>query len=102
MKKKIELHNNAVAQAQRDTDFPCIEQAKEEMRLFMIEQHEIECALCKVSQEEKIEQAKTEAAREIFNWGNEPCPHQFYANTKQQCRACWDELRNRTFDESSP
>ena len=33
----------------------------EEMRLFMIEQHEIECALCKSNQEDKTEEALKES-----------------------------------------
>jgi len=43
--------------------------------------------------------AEKAGIKKIFEWGNQPCPHQFYANTKQQCRACWDELRDQAFLE---
>ena len=61
------------------------------------------CPYCEAMKEvgELIQQAKEETAREMIEWGNEPCPHQFYANTKQQCRACWDELRDKVFDKPS-
>lgn len=59
------------------------------------------CPYCEAMKE--VGKLIQQAREEIFEWGNEPCPHQFYAITKQQCRACWDELRNKVFgNPSSP
>jgi len=44
--------------------------------------------------------AEKAGMRKMFDWGNETCPHQFYANTKQQCRACWDELRDKVYGQA--
>lgn len=68
--EQLKASGKGRAEAPRDADAayyePLIQQTKEEMRLFMIEQHEIECALCKVGQEEKIGKTKAEVVREIF------------------------------------
>jgi len=37
----------------------------------------------------------------LFEWANQACPHQFYANTKQQCPACWDELRDSIYGKQA-
>jgi len=35
--------------------------------------------------------------KKVVEWGNEPCPHQYLANVKQRCRACWDDLKKEVY-----
>ena len=82
--------------ARRGFERELIRQAKEEMRLFMIERHKIECAVCKVGREEKI--------REIFEeWEKSSVETDFEGSGKyrswQMTELAWQSLKSKYLKE---
>jgi len=77
-----------VAQAQRDADVayyePIIKEFSEAIE----------------SWQRRLEQARQDTAREIFEWGGQPCPHAGLVNSepllcKRECSACWQSLKEK-------
>ena len=52
------------------------------------------------SWQRRLEQARQDTAREIFEWGGQPCPHAGLVNSepllcKRECSACWQSLKEK-------